>query len=120
MFVATSALVQRVLAARRDLRLKRELAVLDGFDAVTNLVTATNPPIHPIPSAAPTAPGSASAMTTNPTNPPIHPIPSAAPTAPGSAPAMTTNLTNPPIHPIPSAAPTAPGPTYLPPTRTST
>ena len=59
-------------------------------------------------------------MTTNPTNPPIHPIPSAAPTAPGSAPAMTTNLTNPPIHPIPSAAPTAPSPTYLPPTRTST
>jgi hypothetical protein len=42
-FVATSALVQRLLVARRDLRLERELAVLDGFDAVTNLVTATNP-----------------------------------------------------------------------------
>jgi len=55
-FVATSALVQRVLAARGELRLERELAVLDGVDAVTNLVTATNPPIHPIPSAAPTAP----------------------------------------------------------------
>jgi DNA replication protein DnaC len=155
LFVATYALVQRLLAAKRDLRLEHELAVLDGFDAVicddlgyvqqsrdemevlftflaeryerrtviitsnlvfsewdrifkdpmttaaaidrlvhhaivleltgksirvedaqaertaqgtsppTNLVTPTNPSIHPIPSAAPMAPGSASAMTTN-------------------------------------------------------
>jgi hypothetical protein len=37
-------LVQGVLAARRDLRLKHELAVLDVSDAVTILVT---PPLHP-------------------------------------------------------------------------
>ena len=81
--VAMYPLVQRWLAAGRELRLERELAVLDGADAVTNLVTPTNPPIHPIPSVAPTAPGSAPAMTTSPTNPPIHRIPSAAPTAHG-------------------------------------
>jgi DNA replication protein DnaC len=34
LFVATFALVQRLLAAKRDLRLEEELAVLDGFDAV--------------------------------------------------------------------------------------
>lgn len=34
LFVATYALVQRLLAAKRDLRLERELAILDGFDAV--------------------------------------------------------------------------------------
>jgi DNA replication protein DnaC len=34
LFVATYALVQRLLAAKRDLRLEHELAVLDGFDAV--------------------------------------------------------------------------------------
>ena len=34
LFVATYALVQRLLAAKRDLRLERELATLDGFDAV--------------------------------------------------------------------------------------
>jgi len=33
-FTATYALVQRLLAAKRDLRLEKELAVLDGFDAV--------------------------------------------------------------------------------------
>jgi hypothetical protein len=38
------ALVQGVLAARRDLRLKHKLAVLDVSDAVTILVT---PPPHP-------------------------------------------------------------------------
>jgi hypothetical protein len=37
-------LVQGVLAARRDLRLKHELAVLDVSDAMTILVT---PPPHP-------------------------------------------------------------------------
>jgi DNA replication protein DnaC len=34
LFVATYALVQRLLTAKRDLRLEHELAVLDGFDAV--------------------------------------------------------------------------------------
>lgn len=34
LFVATFALVQRLLAAKRDLRLEKELAVLDGYDAV--------------------------------------------------------------------------------------
>jgi DNA replication protein DnaC len=34
LFVATFALVQRLLAAKRDLRLEKELAVLDRFDAV--------------------------------------------------------------------------------------
>ena len=33
-FTATFALVQRLLAAKRDLRLEKELAILDGFDAV--------------------------------------------------------------------------------------
>ena len=33
-FTATYALVQRLLAAKRDLRLEKELAILDGFDAV--------------------------------------------------------------------------------------
>jgi DNA replication protein DnaC len=34
LFTPTFALVQRLLAAKRDLRLEKELAVLDGFDAV--------------------------------------------------------------------------------------
>ena len=34
LFVATYALVQRLLAAKRDLRLEAELATLDAFDAV--------------------------------------------------------------------------------------
>ena len=34
LFTPTYALVQRLLAAKRDLRLEAELAVLDGFDAV--------------------------------------------------------------------------------------
>lgn len=34
LFVATFALVQRLLAAKRDLRLEEKLAILDGFDAV--------------------------------------------------------------------------------------
>lgn len=34
LFVATFALVQRLLTAKRDLRLEKELAVLDGYDAV--------------------------------------------------------------------------------------
>jgi DNA replication protein DnaC len=34
LFTATFALVQRLLAAKRDLRLERELGILDGFDAV--------------------------------------------------------------------------------------
>ena len=34
LFTAAFALVQRLLAAKRDLRLEKELAVLDGFDAV--------------------------------------------------------------------------------------
>ena len=34
LFVATFALVQRLLAAKRDLRLEEELAILDGLDAV--------------------------------------------------------------------------------------
>ena len=34
LFTPTYALVQRLLAAKRDLRLERELALLDGFDAV--------------------------------------------------------------------------------------
>ena len=34
LFTATFALVQRLLAAKRDLRLEKELAILDGFDAV--------------------------------------------------------------------------------------
>lgn len=34
LFVATYALVQRLLAAKRDLRLEQELAILDGNDAV--------------------------------------------------------------------------------------
>lgn len=34
LFTQTYALVQRLLAAKRDLRLERELSALDGFDAV--------------------------------------------------------------------------------------
>ena len=34
LFTATFALVQRLLAAKRDLRLERELRALDGFHAV--------------------------------------------------------------------------------------
>jgi DNA replication protein DnaC len=34
LFVATFAIVQRLLTAKRDLRLERELAALDAFDAV--------------------------------------------------------------------------------------
>ena len=34
LFTATYALVQRLLAAKRDLRLERELATIDGYDAV--------------------------------------------------------------------------------------
>jgi DNA replication protein DnaC len=34
LFAPTYALVQRLLAAKRDLRLEKELAILDGFDAV--------------------------------------------------------------------------------------
>jgi DNA replication protein DnaC len=34
LFVATYALVQRLLSAKRDLRLEEELEILDGFDAV--------------------------------------------------------------------------------------
>jgi DNA replication protein DnaC len=34
LFVATYALVQRLLAAKRDLRLEEELAILDGYDAI--------------------------------------------------------------------------------------
>jgi DNA replication protein DnaC len=34
MFTPTYALVQRLLAAKRDLRLEKELAVLDGYDVV--------------------------------------------------------------------------------------
>jgi DNA replication protein DnaC len=34
LFIATYALVQRLLAAKRDLCLEKELAILDGFDAV--------------------------------------------------------------------------------------
>jgi DNA replication protein DnaC len=34
LFTPTFALVQRLLAAKRDLRLEKELAVLDGFDAI--------------------------------------------------------------------------------------
>ena len=34
LFTATYALVQRLLAAKRDLRLEKDLAALDGFDAV--------------------------------------------------------------------------------------
>jgi len=34
LFVATFALVQRLLTAKRDLRLEKELAILDGYDAV--------------------------------------------------------------------------------------
>lgn len=34
LFTATFALVQRLLAAKRDLRLESELAILDGYDAV--------------------------------------------------------------------------------------
>lgn len=34
LFIATYALVQRLLVAKRELRLEDELAVLDGFDAV--------------------------------------------------------------------------------------
>jgi len=35
LFTATFALVQRLLAAKRDLRLEKELALLDAYDAVT-------------------------------------------------------------------------------------
>jgi DNA replication protein DnaC len=34
LFTATFALVQRLLAAKRDLRIEKELAILDTFDAV--------------------------------------------------------------------------------------
>ncbi len=34
LFTATFALVQRLLAAKRDLKLERDLLVLDGFDAI--------------------------------------------------------------------------------------
>jgi len=155
LFVATYALVQRLLVAKRDLRLEHELAVLDGFDAVilddigyvqqnrdemevlftflaeryerrtviitSNLVFSewdrifkdpmttaaaidrlvhhaivlemTGKSIRVEHAQAERTAGGASPPTNlvTPTNPPIHPIPSAAPTAPGSAPAMTTN-----------------------------
>jgi hypothetical protein len=90
--------------------------VLDDSDAVTNLV----PPIHPIPSTAPTAPGSASATTMRPTTPPIHPIPSAAPTAPGSAPTTTTPTTTTPTTTTPTTTtPTTTTPTTTTPTTTT-
>jgi hypothetical protein len=41
--MTTYALVQCVRVARRDPRFEHELAVLDGSDAVTNLVTPTTP-----------------------------------------------------------------------------
>jgi len=155
LFVATYALVQRLLVAKRDLRLEHELAVLDGFDAVilddigyvqqnrdemevlftflaeryerrtviitSNLVFSewdrifkdpmttaaaidrlvhhaivlemTGKSIRVEHAQAERTAGGASPPThlVTPTNPPIHPIPSAAPTAPGSAPAKTTN-----------------------------
>ena len=122
--MTTRVLVPCVRVARRDLRLEHALAVLDGSDAVANPVT----PIHPIPSAAPTAPGSASATTMSPTTPPIHPIPSTAPTAPGSASDdnypddnylrsalldhhLIHHLVHDNHYPTPGTAPTAPGPT---------
>lgn len=155
LFVATYALVQRLLVAKRDLRLEHELAVLDGFDAVilddigyvqqnrdemevlftflaeryerrsviitSNLVFSEWDRIFkdPMTTAAAidrlvhhsivlemtgksirveraqadrTAEGAS--PPTNlvpPTDPPIQPVPNAAPMAPGSAPAMTTN-----------------------------
>ncbi|MBS1124447.1 MAG: ATPase [Deltaproteobacteria bacterium] len=155
LFVATYALVQRLLVAKRDLRLEHELAVLDGFDAVilddigyvqqnrdemevlftflaeryerrtviitSNLVFSEWDRIFkdPMTTAAAidrlvhhsivlemtgksirvehaqaerTAEGASPPTNpVTPTNPPIHPIPSAAPTAPGSALATTTN-----------------------------
>jgi hypothetical protein len=137
--VIAHALVQRLFVARSDLRCAHERAALDGCDALTNLMTPTTPPIHPFPSAAPTAPGSTLATTMHSTT---HrsPPPSAAPTAPGSAISTTTSTasttegasppTNHATHPfdlpppfdlarIPGPARTAPDPTYLPPTRTS-
>src|SRR5215510_5303409 len=82
--MTTHALVQRVLVARSDLRGAHERAALDGCDARTNLMTPTTPPIHPLPSAAPTAPGSAISTTTprttttegasTPTNHAAHPV----------------------------------------------
>jgi DNA replication protein DnaC len=155
LFVATYALVQRLLVAKRDLCLEHELAVLDGFDAVilddigyvqqnrdemevlftflaeryerrtviitSNLVFSEWDRIFkdPMTTAAAidrivhhaivlemigksirvehaqaerTAEGASPPTNlVTPTSPPLHPIPSAAPTAPGSVPAMTTN-----------------------------
>jgi hypothetical protein len=42
-FVATNALVQRVLAAKRDLRLVHEFAVLDGVELCPALPPSTPP-----------------------------------------------------------------------------
>jgi len=112
---------------RRDLHLEHELAVLDGSDAMTNLV----PPSHPIPSAAPTAPGSASATTMSPTTPPSHPLPEHSTDGPWLGlddnypddnyprSALTNHhlvqhLVHDNHYPIPGAAPTAPGPTAPP------
>jgi hypothetical protein len=135
--VTTHALVQRLLAARSDLRCAHDRAALDGCDALTNLMTPTTK--HPLPSAAPTAPGSALSTTTTteegastPTNHAAHPVdlpphptfppnPGAVRTAPGPT-DLTQETTRPerprphhqvhqPTTSIPGTAPTAPGPT---------
>ena len=100
--VKTHALVPWVLV-RRDLRLEHELAVLDDPDAVTNLV----PPIHPIPSAAPTAPGSASTTTTPTTTTPTTTTPERSYRSQRRLPPRPRQSR----PPTPGAAPTAPGPT---------
>jgi hypothetical protein len=78
----TYALVQCVRVARRNLRLEHELAVLDSFDTHHHPERGTDgiwlglrddhepPPIYPIPSAAPTAPGPAPTTTTPTTTTP--------------------------------------------------
>ena len=131
MVVTTHALVLHLLAARSDLRGAHERAALDDCDAPTNLMTPTTSPIHPLPSAAPTAPGSAISTTTSrtittegastPTDHAAHPadLPPL-PNLPGhSTPGddatkatttfTTTSTTS--TTPIPGAAPKAPGPT---------
>ena len=116
--MTTHALVQCMRVARRDLRLEHELALLDGSDAVTNLVT---PPPHPERSTdgpwlglrddhePPTTPSRAQHRRPL-ARPPTTTTPTT--TTPGALSTITTSpatSSTTTTTPIPGAAPTAPG-----------
>jgi DNA replication protein DnaC len=80
----------------------------DGGIAPNHTNTTTTAPDHPIPGAAPTAPGPAATTTTPTTITPMTTTERISTTATTTtSPTSTTSPTN---HPIPGAAPTAPGP----------